>query len=194
MGKLMQMVSCKYLLRTRGQANLRKLPSLRRKVACPKKKLKGWLKRLSSLPRKTKKSKTASMAVMGLKVIATTLRTLLRSKKQSRKHLNGLMTTKKQKRRNLKQNKKNLNKLQTQSSKRFIKLELVALPVVHLKMMKTWMTKTVMNCKTLIYYVWEILHTLMTWSRDNSVYAKLVKQMQHMINSHLPNALNIKFI
>merc|ERR1712146_298766 len=74
--KLMQMVSCKYLLRTREQANLRKLPSLRRKVACPKKKLKGWLKRLSSLPRKTKKSKTASMAVMGLKVIATTLRTL----------------------------------------------------------------------------------------------------------------------
>merc|ERR1711975_2277 len=138
-------------------ANLRKLPSLRRKVACPRK-------------------------------------TWERSKKQSRKHLNGLMTTKKQKRRNLKQNKKNLNKLQTQSSKRFIKLELVALPVVHLKMMKTWMTKTVMNCKTLIYYVWEILHTLMTWSRDNSVYAKLVKQMQHMINSHLPNALNIKFI
>merc|ERR1711901_6603 len=110
----------KYLLRTREQANLRKLPSLRRKVACPKKKLIGWLKRLSSSPRKTKKSKADSIAVMGLKVIATTLRTLLRtkkrelptscprktrkrSKKQSRKHLNGLMTTKKQKRRNLKQ-------------------------------------------------------------------------------------------
>merc|ERR1712146_740047 len=158
-----------------------------------------------------KKVKDRIDGQMGLKVIATTLRTLLRtkkrelptscprktrkrSKKQSRKHLNGLMTTKKQKRRNLKQNKKNLNKLQTQSFKRFIKLELVALPVVHLKMMKTWMTKTVMNCKTLIYYVWEILHTLMTSSRDNSVYAQLVKQMQHMINSHLPNALNIKFI
>merc|ERR1712164_160933 len=124
--------------------------------------------RLSSLPRKTKKSKTASMAVMGLKVIATTLRTLLRtkkrelptscprktrkrSKKQSRKHLNGLMTTKKQKRRNLKQNKKNLNKLQTQSSKKFIKQELVELPVVHRKTMKTWTTKTAMNCKNLFF-------------------------------------------
>merc|ERR1711937_232943 len=145
--------------RTREQANLRKLPSLRRKVACPKKKLKGWLKRLSSLPRKTKKSKTASMAVMDLKVIATTLRTLLRTKKRELPTSCPRKTrkrSKKQSRRNLKQNKKNLNKLQTQSSKRFIKLELVALPVVHLKMMKTWMTKTVMNCKTLIYYVWEI--------------------------------------
>merc|ERR1711871_784265 len=165
------------------------------------KKLKGWLKRLSSLLRKTRRSKTASMVVMGLKVTATTLRILLRMKKresptsclrkikkrlkkQLRKHWNGLMTTKKQKRRNLKQNKKNLNKLQTLSSKKFIKQELVELLVVHRKTMKTWTTKTAMNCKNL-FFLWAILHSQNVVS-GYSVYAQLVKQMQHNDKSHLP--------
>merc|ERR1712146_191313 len=103
--------------------------------AFPKKKLKGWLKRLSSLLKKTKKSKTASTAAMGLKVTATTLRTPLKTKRRESQTSCPRKTS-----------KKNLSKSQTQSFKKFIKLELAVL-AVHLKTMKIWMTKTAMNCK-----------------------------------------------
>merc|ERR1712196_303792 len=153
-------------------------------------KLKGWLKRLSSLLKKTKKSKTASTAAMGLKVTATTLRTPLktkrresqsscprktrkRSKRLLRRHLNGLTTTKKQKRRNSKPNKKNLSKSQTQSFKKFIKLEL------HLKTMKIWMTKTAMNCKFFLAWT-NCSHEILGYL----VYSQLVKQNAAYWYSH----------
>merc|ERR1712196_227483 len=67
-------------------------------------------------------------------------------RKQSRKPLNGLMTTRKQRRKSLKKNRKNSKRRPTQSFKRFTKQALVAKELHQKK--KTWMTKTVMNFKT----------------------------------------------
>merc|ERR1711871_1189786 len=97
---------CKYLLRTKGPANLKRLPSLQ--TSCPRKTKKPW-------------------------------------RKQSRKPLNGLMTTRKQRRKSLKKNRKNSKRRPTQSFKRFTKQALVAKELHQKK--KTWMTKTVMNFK-----------------------------------------------
>merc|ERR1712146_414294 len=129
--KLMQTVFYKYLQRIKELVSLRRSLSQQKKDVYPKRKLREWLKKLGNYLKKTKR----------------------KLKKLLKRPLNGLMITKRQKKKNLKPSKKSWNKSPTQSSKRFTKLVLAVL-VVHQKMMKIWMMKIVMNCrcKSKIYF------------------------------------------